>query len=74
MSDCRFGVSPVNYPDPDPEIFKHKLILIAYLSFFVKKVTPYEYTRTVRQIIHVRSDIMSLHHTVLTVRVWFGYS
>ena len=19
MSDCRFGVSPVNYPDPDPE-------------------------------------------------------
>ena len=24
MSDCRFGVSPVNYPDPDPEfIFVH---------------------------------------------------
>ena len=22
MSDCRFGVSPVNYPDPDPETFK----------------------------------------------------
>ena len=21
MSDCRFGVSPVNYPDPDPEQF-----------------------------------------------------
>ena len=19
MSDCHFGVSPVNYPDPDPE-------------------------------------------------------
>ena len=19
MSDCRFGVSPLNYPDPDPE-------------------------------------------------------
>ena len=19
MSDCRIGVSPVNYPDPDPE-------------------------------------------------------
>ena len=19
MSDCRFGISPVNYPDPDPE-------------------------------------------------------
>ena len=22
MSDCRFGVSPVNYPDPDPELSK----------------------------------------------------
>ena len=21
MSDCRFGVSPVNYPDPDPVHF-----------------------------------------------------
>ena len=23
MSDCRFGISPVNYPDPvpDPEVF-----------------------------------------------------
>ena len=20
MSDCRFGLSPVNYPDPDPEL------------------------------------------------------
>ena len=20
MSDCRFGVSPVNYPDPDPDL------------------------------------------------------
>ena len=21
MNDCRFGVSPVNYPDPDPDIY-----------------------------------------------------
>ena len=20
MSDCRFGISPVNYPDPDPDL------------------------------------------------------
>ena len=25
MSDCRFGVSPVNYPDPDPERVYSKL-------------------------------------------------
>ena len=26
MSDCRYGVSPVNYPDPDPDktSAKHK--------------------------------------------------
>ena len=24
MSDCRFGVSPVNYPDPDPEVGKER--------------------------------------------------
>ena len=23
MSDCRFGVSPVNYPDPDPDVFSY---------------------------------------------------
>ena len=22
MSDCRFAVSPVNYPDPDPDVLK----------------------------------------------------
>ena len=25
MSDCRFGVSPVNYPDPDPETIESVL-------------------------------------------------
>ena len=25
MSDCRFGVSPVNYPDPDPDGAKSRL-------------------------------------------------
>ena len=24
MSDCRFGVSPVNYPDPDPDSQVHE--------------------------------------------------
>ena len=27
MSDCRFGVSPVNYPDPDPAIGVHDDLL-----------------------------------------------
>ena len=27
MSDCRFGVSPVNYPDPDPELGVSKNLL-----------------------------------------------
>ena len=32
MSDCRFGVSPVNYPDPDPEL---SIIMIRILDFVV---------------------------------------
>ena len=28
MSNCRFGVSPVNYPDPDPEGISTLEILI----------------------------------------------
>ena len=31
MSDCRFGVLPVNYPDPDPDDIKTKKTL-KYLS------------------------------------------
>ena len=26
MSDCRFGVSPVNYPDPDPDSTDRELL------------------------------------------------
>ena len=25
MSDCRYGVSPVNYPDPDPEDLEQEM-------------------------------------------------
>ena len=32
MSDCRFGVSPVNYPDPDPDPFK--IVLKQIFLFF----------------------------------------
>ena len=34
MSDCRFGVSPVN-PDPDPEYRFEGLLVISYPSHFV---------------------------------------
>ena len=26
MSDCRFGVSPVNYPDPDPKFVTVRIV------------------------------------------------
>ena len=32
MSDCRFGVSPVNYPDPDPDPHCN-LIFFSFISF-----------------------------------------
>ena len=31
MSDCRFGVSPVNYPDPDPELLS--VYVFSYFPF-----------------------------------------
>ena len=27
MSDCRFGVSPVNYPDPDLDVTKSVIFI-----------------------------------------------
>ena len=37
MSDCRFGVSPVNYPDPNPDISTEKQIeiLLVFNNVFV---------------------------------------
>ena len=34
MSDCRFGVLPVNYPDPDPELLFTYMFCL--LSFFLR--------------------------------------
>ena len=47
MSDCRFGVSPVNYPDPDPDVKDvsvpleslrpHRLIIRDPMCYILKK-------------------------------------
>ena len=48
MSDCRLGVSPVNYPDPDPDplilIFLYFMSYLAWvhdtfiMTHFLKKI------------------------------------
>ena len=41
MSDFRFGVSPVNYPDPDPELNDHlsgKELSIQYTAFAFRQL------------------------------------
>ena len=35
MSDCRFGVSPVNYPDPDPDQCMLKSNFIVYRAPYI---------------------------------------
>ena len=46
MSDCRFGVSPVNYPDPDPKRSTNRLnsgnfkILIALQNDLTETASP----------------------------------
>ena len=41
MSDCRFGVSPVNYPDPDPAgeiaLELSKCFLLYQIFFFLEQ-------------------------------------
>ena len=36
MNDCRFGVSPENYPDPDPDILASSLVPIKISPNFRK--------------------------------------
>ena len=36
MSDCRFGVSPVNYPDPDPEHAYPILLVYSRLQIMIR--------------------------------------
>ena len=58
MSDCRFGVSPVNYPDPDPDPGVFALIIISILdSKTVQTLDEMTYTHLVmtRPIKHDRS-------------------
>ena len=42
MSDCRFGVSPVNHPDPDPEVSSVSLIMCLTNSVYLRSVEPLE--------------------------------
>ena len=50
MSDCRYGVSPVNYPDPDPAKEKNKFcssLLMSDLALNVcrgKEISTRPYT------------------------------
>ena len=37
MSDCRFGVSPVNYTDPDPEL--EMFVVTVYIVLYMFKFT-----------------------------------
>ena len=36
MSDCRYGVSPVNYPDPDPDMGNLSLGIRKFISVTFK--------------------------------------
>ena len=42
MSDCRFGVSPVNYPDPDPDPDLLISKILNHLQFVINITSPLE--------------------------------
>ena len=39
MSDCRFGVSPVNYPDPDPDPDMHLISTICVAILVIESIS-----------------------------------
>ena len=41
MSDCRFGVSPVNYPDPDPDPHCYLFLLSVFILWFIYYVSDH---------------------------------
>ena len=45
MSDCRYGVSPVNYPDPDPD--QNPLFLKIEILTLIKGQTSVEMFRKI---------------------------
>ena len=55
MSDCRFGVSPVNYPDPDPDrstIYDETEFLVYVANFF------YYYFSIILFLIASKTDVL----------------
>ena len=53
MSDCRFGVSPVNYPDPDPDA--HQSIMNMVIVFIIT-VGDHLITRSLYKVIYFTTN------------------
>ena len=49
MSDCRFGVSPVNYPDPDPDLQNFITILQTVLELIFTFLSEFEPRQNLNQ-------------------------
>ena len=58
MSDCRFGVSPVNYPDPDPD--RLEVITQNFGSSLTWSQTPEDRFSHEEAHLSIRFDICSI--------------
>ena len=58
MNDCRFGVSPVNYPDPDPEDFRNIFpsLLILFLFLYAKRTLVFRERTSGSELILIYGD------------------
>ena len=61
MSDCRFGVSPVNYSDPDPDP-KYSRIRNSYLPHNL-------HTCHTEHLLHGRDDLSDTENEQLLLQV-----
>ena len=58
MSDCRFGVSPVNYPDPDPD----RSVTSSIPTYFQNSEPPiiyYKYNKPIRNAVFNFNKLVS---------------
>ena len=67
MSDCRFGVSPVNYPDPDPDpdLFSVNVINYFCLSrILCNRFSKFKSASLVELLFRFEVQLLPLCHSV----------
>ena len=56
MSDCRFGVSPVNYPDPDPDSSLRKALAVNGMNSTFPDRWSFSYLKFIKYVTNIIAE------------------